>query len=255
LLATVDREPRNADRARWSSRVVAESIALVLVLVVLMVGFDEPISRAVRDSDWWLRRALGALTTTGDAKWYLIPTGIGVLAATFLRARAAGRAARRLWGWCAAAAGFVFGAIALSGILVNVVKVLVGRPRPKLLDMEGALGFSPFTFDADFHSFPSGHANTLLALGLALAFLLPRYRRWFISIAAVLALSRVAVNAHYLSDLVAGGALAVPTTAWLRGRFAARGWAFDLDRRGRPRLAAPGRWLRAEVTKRLRRRP
>lgn len=253
--ATQDREPSSAGLAPWRPGAIVGAVALLLVLAVLMVGFDAWISRAVRGSDWWLRHALGALTTTGDAKWYLIPAGIGVLAAALLRARAGGRAARRLWGWCAAAAGFVFGAIALSGILVNAIKVLVGRPRPKLLDMEGALGFSPFSFNGDFHSFPSGHANTLLALGLALAFLLPRYRRWLISIAAVLALSRVAVNAHYLSDVVAGGALAVPTTAWLRGRFAARGWAFDLDRHGQPRLAAPGRWLRAAAAKRLRRHP
>ena len=113
-----------------------------------------------------------------------------------------------------------------------------------MLERHEIYGFQPFTFDPDFHAFPSGHANTLMAVALVLALYLPRYRLPLLIAGIALGFSRIAVNAHFVSDVVAGAAVAVVTTLWLRDFCARRGWVFRHGRDGAVRLAPPGRLLR-----------
>ena len=47
------------------------------------------------------------------------------------------------------------------GIVTQIVKHLVGRPRPNYTNFEDSFGFNFFTFDSNFHSFPSGHSSTI----------------------------------------------------------------------------------------------
>ncbi len=88
--------------------------------------------------------------------------------------------------------------IAAIGILVALIKQLVRRARP-----EGVMG--TIYRKTDPHSFPSGHsarAGLLAVLGLALG------PPWFGALLAawgpLLALARVAIGVHYVSDIVAG---------------------------------------------------
>lgn len=89
-----------------------------------------------------------------------------------------------------------------GGLLGAVLKLLVGRHRPDLLDpVARATGFS----------FPSGHAlNATLAAGVFVLVLLPRVRRrWLLWSAAagvvvLTGLSRVVIGVHFASDVVAG---------------------------------------------------
>ena len=74
----------------------------------------------------------------------------------------------------AAAAANLFSGIAVSGILVDILKVIVGRPRPKLLFSAGSYEFSWIGLNADHWSFPSGHAATAAALMAALWCLWPQ---------------------------------------------------------------------------------
>jgi membrane-associated phospholipid phosphatase len=89
---------------------------------------------------------------------------------------------------------------ATSEIAVRLLKDLFDRGRPpgSLVDTSGS-------------SFPSGHAvaGAATAIALVLAFLPegPRRRRWEWAAAAfafVMALSRVYLRAHWLSDVIAG---------------------------------------------------
>ena len=93
----------------------------------------------------------------------------------------------------------------LSGLVTSAAKGLADRPRPSTM-----LVAEPAT------SFPSGHAlETTAALLALLTFLLPMMTRWMGRVAiAVTTLSlltvgiaRVALNVHYLSDVLAGWAL------------------------------------------------
>lgn len=57
-------------------------------------------------------------------------------------------------------------------------------------------------------SFPSGHAAHFWALYFALAIAFPRLRVPALVLALFVAVSRVAVNDHYVSDILASGAIA-----------------------------------------------
>ena len=99
-----------------------------------------------------------------------------------------------------------------------------------------------------FHSFPSGHTNTAFALAIAVSFLIPRWRGGLLAVASVVGFSRVAVNAHFLTDVIGGAALAVLTTWWLRQGFAAYGLVFTKDGAGEYALRWPGRLIRSWPT-------
>lgn len=209
---------------------------------ILFLAVDKPLALAVRGLDPSIMRLAGQISQTGDSKWSLVPIGVAVLVMLVVRSAKVGRTWRASCDWLVQALSFVFAAVAGSGLLVDVIKVLIGRARPRML-AEGFYGFSPPGLDSSFQSFPSGHSNTLFALAVALGLLAPRWRGWLLVLAGAFALCRVGANAHYLSDVVAGGVLGVATTLWLRDWFGARGWVFVPAPHGGWRIAAPGRLL------------
>jgi membrane-associated phospholipid phosphatase len=102
--------------------------------------------------------------------------------------------------------------LALSGLLTNVLKWVIGRARPELL--LGPWRFAPleFKWEGQFESFPSGHTTTAVALALLLGIYFPRARWVFYVYAALVGLDRVIHNRHYTSDVLFGctmGALGV----------------------------------------------
>jgi membrane-associated phospholipid phosphatase len=128
----------------------------------------------------------------------------------------------------------LFAAVAVSGILVDLLKVIVGRPRPKLLFSAGAYEFSWIGLSADHWSFPSGHAATAAALATALWCLWPQPVLFYAIGAALVAASRIVMGAHYLSDVVMGAFIGVLVTRALAAAFAQGRLPFRL----RPRAAA-----------------
>lgn len=103
------------------------------------------------------------------------------------------------------AALVLFLSVALSGILVNILKIIFGRARPKLLEEQDIYGFFWFEWDSLHASFPSGHAATAMAVFTVLSLLFPKYRYSFLLFFGLIALSRVFIHAHFLSDVIIGG--------------------------------------------------
>lgn len=100
----------------------------------------------------------------------------------------------------------VFAAVQIfvSAVLVHLVKISVGRPRP-LPVLEGAV-YSPFSTRGAFHAFPSGHTTEVSGAAFPLA---NRYGRLSLSlvlglIVALVGFSRIYLSMHHISD-VAGG--------------------------------------------------
>jgi membrane-associated phospholipid phosphatase len=79
-----------------------------------------------------------------------------------------------------------------------------------------------FQYQYEITSFPSGHANTIAALMLAVYFMYIPYPLVFVLIAPLVITSRVVMCAHFLSDILYGGFWAMVTTACLKGYFACR---------------------------------
>jgi undecaprenyl-diphosphatase len=91
-------------------------------------------------------------------------------------------------------------------VITNVIKVAVGRERPNVARLVSASGFS----------FPSGHTAASAAMYAAIALVLGRRRsrrtRSILAgvaggIAIAVAMSRVLLGAHWLTDVIAGLAL------------------------------------------------
>jgi len=118
-----------------------------------------------------------------------------------------------------AAIGGVAGVL-LAGLSTQMVKHAACRARPRLVDGWGVGQTAPHAVPARrgffhwpcfgeraYHGFPSGHAATAFAAAAALVSGVPgRRRTWLLAAAAGVGLSRVVLNAHFLSDVL-GGAL------------------------------------------------
>ena len=99
--------------------------------------------------------------------------------------------------------------ILFSFALVRIMKIVFGRARPKI-----GSEFTFFSLEADYNSFPSGHSADAFVSGIFLFYLLKNskysaYRYLPLLYAATIALSRIAVNAHYPSDVIAGAAIGI----------------------------------------------
>jgi membrane-associated phospholipid phosphatase len=97
----------------------------------------------------------------------------------------------------------------------QLFKFLLGRTRPfKPPDGSGRpvpFEVHPLAWHVKNLSFPSGHACLAFATAAALAMLWPRSRWQFVwyGVATLVAIERVAENAHWLSDAVFGAALGI----------------------------------------------
>ena len=91
--------------------------------------------------------------------------------------------------------------IPAAALVCHVLKQLVHRPRPFAVYPE--LGLPPYNNFA----FPSGHATLAFALAAALSVRWPNGRIGWYALAVCVAVSRVALGAHWPTDVLAGAVL------------------------------------------------
>lgn len=96
-------------------------------------------------------------------------------------------------------------AIIYAGITTQILKNIVGRPRPYTAETVT----QPLSFSSDYASFPSGHTATAFALAHVLASEYPRYKYLFYGGAVLVGISRIYLDQHYTSDVIAGAAIGI----------------------------------------------
>ena len=186
-----------------------------------LIGIDSPVAQffAVHREPW-LTTAMAGVTWLGSAR-VLAPAALVIATVT----------GRRLRSWRPLL--FLAAVLVGSTVMVQLIKVLIARPRPEARLIE-ALGYS----------FPSGHATAAAAgwtaIAVVLALLTGRWRpkvalaATAVLIALVVGVSRVYLGVHEPTDVLGGWALGV---AWTAGVAAAMR-AYD-DRARRKVAAEP----------------
>jgi undecaprenyl-diphosphatase len=113
-------------------------------------------------------------------------------------------------GRIAVAARQTLGTLALSHLVVQIVKRTVVRPRPS-----HAVDCTTLVVEPDHFSFPSGHSAAMaVAFGYAMAF--PSLAAPLIGVAALVGASRVFLGVHYPGDVLVGQLIAIATGVVLR---------------------------------------
>ncbi|MFO0985979.1 MAG: phosphatase PAP2 family protein [Alphaproteobacteria bacterium] len=205
------------------------TIAFIVVALALIVASYLYIDRPVAT---WLHRFEKSSVTGFFRAITELGSAAVMLALPFLAAAALGGAALLLRNsdraaalWRAAGQSFfVFCCVALPAAIGLVAKIGIGRARPRIFFDGGVYGFTPLSFNYDWHSMPSGHslAAAGFAAGLALIAPLPVFPI-IAFFGAMIAFSRVTTTAHFFGDALAGGALAIVCAIVLKGAFRGMG--------------------------------
>jgi membrane-associated phospholipid phosphatase len=179
---------------RWPvvSAVIAITLAALLGLIIAIRG-NLPFEG---DAEWmeeiiehrhpaWEAPSLVMNFLGGGWFAYLLPAAVAIVLCVL----------RRYW-----SALFLAVASVASALVVQVLKSLVGRPRPE--DM---------LVVSDFGSFPSGHSANAATLVVCLAIILRRAWVWVAGTVYVLLMmvSRTYLGAHWVSDTIGGALLGV----------------------------------------------
>jgi membrane-associated phospholipid phosphatase len=223
--------PDNAPDAAFSRQVLWLSLVLLAPVPFLMVWGDAPTAlffHRFRATDW--EEFFAVITNLANGWiWYSLAL-IGIAAAT-LRYRVWHQGTAGYFLAARRAGLFMALAMATSGIAENIIKVIVGRDRPRILFEQGAGAFHPLRWDIANASFPSGHSQSITSAMLALACIYPPLRPVFFAVAVLVATSRIIIGAHYASDVLAGAWLGIVAVLWWRRRFERTGVALDMTAR------------------------
>lgn len=221
-------------------RQLATAAGLTLAFILLGMFFiDAAVIRGVARLPRWVIDFFDWVTDFGKSGWFLWPLGILFLA---LAALPLGLSAisQRVLAAVMVRVGFLFAAIAVPSLFGTIVKRMIGRARPGVGGSLDPFLFSPFKWTAAYAGMPSGHATTAFAVLVAFGTLWPRARTVLLVYALLIAASRMAVTAHYPTDVATGALVGIMGAVLVRRYFALRGLAFSVRADGTLRqLAGP----------------
>ncbi|SFV33064.1 PAP2 superfamily protein [Devosia crocina] len=216
------RWPFGLNRRNWP-----DYLAFFIFALFVLLFFDVYASRSATAWAVEWRQPFQFVTHFGLSEWVLVPSGL-VFLVSFLMFRFWGKTShwRRAIFELSLLSGFIFAAVAGTGLITAFAKRILGRGRPTVYDDFGAFDFQYIFNDWTFQSFPSGHSTTAMATAIVVGFLAPRFFRLFLIIALVTGVSRVVTGDHYPTDVLAGFAVGALGTYAIRNLFARRRWLF-----------------------------
>ncbi len=180
-------------------------LALALAALGLAFVYVDPIAIAwQRRLPGWFKLPFEYLDYLGWSGTILWPVAVAILLLFALDRLDLPRRARATITVFQLRLVLVFLAIGGPGLAVSIVKRVIGRLRPWAFDTQGHLAFDPTAWTSAAAGFPSGHATTAFAAAIVLAALWPRARIPLLVLAALAALARIVLDAHYTSDAIGG---------------------------------------------------
>jgi undecaprenyl-diphosphatase len=195
---------------------VAVLVSIPLVLLLLLVESSwqplEDLDQSTADNLNSVARGDGSLVRVLDAGSVVFDPWVFRLLVLGVAVWLWRRGAKRLAGWAVVT-------MAVGGVLGVVLKLIVARARP---------AFPEPVAHAGGYSFPSGHAlNSMLGVGVLVLVFLPVLRtvgRWLAYLLGALVVlltgfDRVALGVHFVSDVLAGWAVALAVLAGTSAAF------------------------------------
>jgi lipid A 4'-phosphatase len=215
--------------ARWG----LGTLAAAVLVATSIATFDQPLARFCHALSPDVHALFGLTGRLGLGYGWLTLFGVGFAALHWGGMTPRLRPfERRLRAWSPIPA-FLFASVAASGIAADVLKVVFGRMRPKLLFRSDLYGFTWFAWHADHWSFPSGHTATIVSVMAAFWTLWPTHLLFYIMVGSIVAASRVVDGAHFLADTIGGAWLAILTTRGVALLFVRGGIDLGAARHGR----------------------
>jgi len=195
-----------------SSRFPRIWIALATVAVIALVAaffLDQAAAAWIgAHSSPELKRAMQTVSRVGDWPAHLIAGLLGIAIAFVMKSKT----------WMRIFLAMLV-ALALAGVTARVVKLATGRARPSV---KTEAHWNGPRYSSKYHAFPSGHTASSTAFFVALFLKRKKIGAPLLLIPVLIALSRMVVGAHYLSDVtfaaILGVICAVLATRWLSTR-------------------------------------
>ncbi|HKS61033.1 MAG TPA: phosphatase PAP2 family protein [Xanthobacteraceae bacterium] len=222
-------------------RLAFGGLAGIALVALAMQFLDARSLTFVRTLPPGLVDTFNEITDFGRSSWFLVPLAILIVLAAALATPAAGRIGSLVLASLAVRFGYLFFAIAVPGLFVTIVKRLIGRVRPSDV---GPFAYMPWSWRNEYASLPSGHSTTAFAAAVAIAALWPKARIPMLIFAAIIALSRVIITAHFVSDVVAAAFVGGFGAILVRNWYASRGLAFVPEFDGSVRAKPGPSWRR-----------
>ncbi len=230
-LAQLVRSPSHSRRAEAARKLARHSLWLSLagaaLVIVLMVGFDQTEIELMPPRGTPTLWPIRILTDFGKDEYLLIVLGAALVAVAFVAAGLHGTRRSVLLGF-GTRLQYIFLSVAVSALVAEILKYLIGRGRPFVGGKANPFNFVPFEGTGAYASLPSGHAVAAFALAFAVSALWPRLRVFMFTYAIVILLTRLVLLAHHPSDVVAGALVGMVGAMMVRYWFAARRLGFAI---------------------------
>ena len=171
-------------------------IALAVIALVTAFLLDQSIAAALKaHSSLQLKHIMQIVSRLGDWPAHLIAGAIGIGIAFAAKSKV----------WVRIFLAMMI-ALALAGVTGRVIKLATGRARPSV---SSEAHWNGPRLSSKYHAFPSGHTASSTAFFVTLFLARKKIGAPLLLIPILIAISRMIVGAHYLSDVTFAAILGV----------------------------------------------
>lgn len=190
-------------------RTIQYACLLLALYVLFFLFIDAPVDRWVSSNfgDTWLFRTGKVISDFANGEYLRLG-----LALCFILVLIADPSLKKPW---VRGLAYICISCAIALVVGEGLKYLLARHRPVMLFQHGEYGLSFFSSEWAENSSPSGHTLRAFSILTALSMLRRKWTWLFITIAALIGISRVLVTDHYPSDVLFGAYIGIFSALWV----------------------------------------